>query len=430
MKQLEIKKTGDILYYDTLDNGLQVFMFPKNNVNNVFASLNVKYGAIHNDFIPIGEETMQSFPHGIAHFLEHKMFEQENGVDPMLFYANNGADVNAYTSQYNTAYHFSCSSNLKDNIEYLLDFVQAPFFTDENVEKEKGIIEEEIKMYKDDPYSYMDDKTRFNGFINNAIKYSIAGEVEDIRAITKEDLYKCYNTFYHPTNMFLVISGNFDKDTLMDIIVENQKNKTFDQLDKIVLRNIEEPDEVFEAYEEIKLNVEVSKVSYGIKFPLKDIDIDPHKRDLYLYILFNSLFGPTSIFNEEMKGKGILLSYAIIDTNYTDSHLFVVISADTENVEALLDAIKNNLDNIEVSDEDFDNKKRTFISNSLYVLEDVDNINARIVNDLILYNNYDTNIDKIIDSLNKEEFEVIISNLNFKNTTTVVINPLLNVEEK
>jgi predicted Zn-dependent peptidase len=425
LKEIQIKSTGDTLYYETLDNGLQVFMFPKTNVNNVFASFNVKYGAMYNTFIPIGEDKYHTFPNGIAHFLEHKLFAQENGVDPLLFYAEKGADVNAYTSEYNTAYHFSGSTNIKENLEYLLDFVQGPYFTDENVEKEKGIIEEEIKMYKDDPYSYMDDRIRFNGFINHPIKYSVAGEVEDIMAITKEDLYRCYNTFYHPSNMFLVISGNFNKDELMNLIIDNQNKKKFDKLDKINIKKNDEPNEVSQPFEEIKMSVEVPKISYAIKLPIRDINMDARKRDLYLFILFNSLFGATSTFNEEMKNKGILLSYIMIDTNYTEDHLYIVISADTENVNELLSNIKNTLNNLEVSDEDFNNKKKSFISTNLYILDDVDAINARIVNDLIIYGNYDTNMEKIVDSLTKEEFNEFIKNLDLSNTSTLILNPIL-----
>jgi predicted Zn-dependent peptidase len=424
MREITIKSTGDVLYYDTLDNGLQVFLFPKSNVNNVFASFNVKYGAMYNDFIPIGEDKFHTFPNGIAHFLEHKLFAQENGIDPLLFYAEKGADINAYTSQYNTAYHFSGSSNLKENLEYLLDFVQGPYFTDENVEKEKGIIEEEINMYKDDPYSYMDERIRFNGFVNHPIKYSVAGEIEDIMSITKEDLYRCYNTFYHPSNMFLVISGNFNKDEIMNIIIDNQSKKKFDKLDKIILKEVKEPDEVSLSFEELKMNVEVSKVSYAIKLPLKNIDMDPRKRDLYLFILLNSLFGATSIFNEEMKDKGILLSYIMIDTNYTKDHLYIIISADSESVNELLDNIKKTLNNLEISEEDFNNKKKSFISNNLYILEDVDAINARIVNDLIIYGNYDANTEKIINGLNMEEFDEFIKKLDFSNTSTLIIDPL------
>jgi predicted Zn-dependent peptidase len=208
------------------------------------------------------------------------MFAQENGVDPMMFYAANGADVNAYTSLYNTSYHFSCSSHLKENLEYLLDFVQSPYFTDENVDKEKGIIEEEIKMYNDDPYSYLDEEVRFNAFKEHPVRHSIAGTVEDINAITKEDLYTCYHTFYHPSNMFLVISGKCNPEELMQIIKDNQSKKEFKELNGITLKSIKEPNEVSKESEEKEMAVEVPKVSYGLKIPLKKLKMETKLQSL------------------------------------------------------------------------------------------------------------------------------------------------------
>lgn len=425
MKQIKIKRTDDVMYYETLENGLQVFMVPKKGVNTTFVSFNVKYGAIHNEFIPFGENEIRTVPNGIAHFLEHKMFEQENGIDPMMFYAENGADVNAYTSLYNTSYHFSCSSHLKENIEYLLNFVQEPYFTDENVNKEKGIIEEEINMYNDDPYSFLDEEIRLNAFKKHPIKYSIAGTVDDINSITKEDLYTCYNTFYQPANMFLVISGNFDAENLIDIIKDNQSSKEFKKIDKVILKNITEPDYVANPYEEKQMNVEVPKISFGIKIPLAGLKINSKRRDLYLAILFDSLFGATSTFNEEMKDKGFLLSYAMLETLYTDSHLFITISADTEHVTELIAAIKERLLDATVSDEDFENKVKMFISNDIYIYEDVDAINRNIVNDLILYGDYTANISTILNDLNKNEFDILRENIDFSHTTTLVIKPMI-----
>ncbi|MFA5409601.1 MAG: pitrilysin family protein, partial [Bacilli bacterium] len=348
MKQLQIKKTNDVIYCDVLDNGLQVFMVPKTGVNTTFASLNVNYGAMHNEFIPSGEKNMQKVPNGIAHFLEHKMFEQENGVDPMMFYAANGADVNAYTSLYNTAYHFSCSSHLTENLSFLLDFVQAPYFTDENVLKEQGIIEEEIRMYADDPYSFLDEQIRWNAFSKHSIRIPIAGSISDVKSITKEDLYRCYKTFYQPSNMFLVISGNFKPETIIDVIRENQSKKTFANANSITLKQVTENDEVVESFQQKEMNVEVPKIAIGIKIPLKKIKMEAKKRDIYLAILFDSLFGATSLFNEKMKNKGYLLSYASIETIYTNHHLFVTISADTDYASELIDAIKEQLINVDI----------------------------------------------------------------------------------
>lgn len=416
---------GDILYYEMLDNGLQVFMVPKDNVNTTFVSFNVQYGAIHNEFIPLGETKMIKVPNGIAHFLEHKMFEQEDGIDPMLFYAANGADVNAYTSLYNTAYHFSCADHLKENVEYLLNFVQAPYFTDENVEKEKGIIEEEIKMYADDPYSVLDDDIRLNVFKDHPIRYSIAGTVEDINAITRQDLYTCYKTFYHPSNMFLVISGKVDVDSLFNIIRDNQNSKKFEEMKKITLKSIKESDNIVKEYEEKQLNVEVPKLSYGIKIPLKGITMDPKKRDIYVSILFDSLFGGTSTFNEEMRDKGYLLSSVMIDKFHTDSHLFITVSSDTEHVNELVDAMKKRLNNIDISEDEFEGKRRMFISNDIYIYENVEGINRYLVNDLIIYGKYYTNTNKILNGINKNELDNLIQKITFDKTSVLVINPII-----
>lgn len=421
MKQMTIKKTNDVLYYDTLDNGLQIFMVPKADLNNVIVSLNIKYGATHNEFIPIDEDKMRRVPNGIAHFLEHKMFEQENGIDPMIFYSANGADVNAYTSLYNTSYYFSCSNNIKENLEYLLDFIQTPYFTDENVNKEKGIIEEEIKMYNDDPYTYLDEGIRFNVFENHSLRYPIAGFVDDIKTITKEDLYTCYNTFYHPSNMFIVIVGKIEVAEMFNIIKMNQKGKKFKPLNDIVIKKYKEKDKVIKAYEEKIMPVEVPKIALGLKIPLKKITMNPKRRDLYLAVLFDSLFGATSLFNEEMKEKGYLLSYVGISTFYTDEHLLIVLSADTEYPTELLDAINKRLTHLDIEEEDFNNKIKVMLSSYIYLYEDIHTINKRLTDDFVLYGKYYPNVNDIISSLNIKELRKLINNLNLENTSTLII---------
>lgn len=425
MKQIKIEKTNDVLYTETLDNGLQIFMVPKENVNTTMVSFNVKYGAIHTSFVPLGEKEMISVPLGIAHFLEHKMFEQESGTDPMVFFAQNGADVNAYTSLFNTAYHFSCSTHLKENLNFLLDFVQSPYFTDENVEKEKGIIEEEIKMYDDDPYSFLSDQVRLNAFINHPIRYNIAGEIKDIRSITKEQLYKCYHTFYHPSNMFLVITGKFDVEEILKIVKENQQAKKFDKQQIITIKKFKEEDKVLKVYEEKEMNVVVPKICVGIKIPLKDIKIDPRIRNIYLSIIFDCLFGSTSTFNEEMREKGILLSNIAFDSAFTEDHFYQTMNADTEHIQELLDAIEKRLLNISIDENDFNDKIKMFASNNIYVFESVENTNALISQSLILYGGYEPDIEKILNNLSMEGLTEFISKLNLNNKNIYVIKPIL-----
>lgn len=426
IKKTIIKKTNDILYTDVLDNGLQVYMIPKKNINTTYVSFTTRYGSIHNEFIPLGKKKMKKVPAGIAHFLEHKMFEQEDGIDPMMFYSEKGADVNAYTSLYATSYYFSCTNSLEENLEYLLDFVQAPYFTDENVDKEKGIIEEEIKMYNDDPYSFLGEGIRANGFKYHPIRDSIAGTIDDIRRITKEDLYTCYNTFYHPSNMYVVVSGKFDEQEVLDIIKKNQSSKDFKPVKTIVHKNFKEPNEVVNQYEEREMNIEVPKVSYGIKIPIVKIKLEPRVRDLYLTILFESLFGSTSLFKEEMKEKGYLISNVSLGQYYTDDHLFITVSADTEHVTELLTAIKETLIRIDIDKEDFKRKVKIITSGEVYTYDDPEHVNRHIVNNLILYNKYYPNLEGIIAKLNMNEFEKLNSELDFTNTTTLVIKSFIN----
>ena len=228
MKKTNIDKLKLELYQEKLDNGLEIYIIPKNNCNNIYATISTKYGSNIDEFVPIKSKKMKKFPLGIAHFLEHKMFEMEDGTDPFEIYSNNGADANANTSNYKTTYLFSGPQYFKENLNYLLDYVQTPYFTDKNVEKEKGIIIQEIKMYQDDPYTVLYEKAIYNSFIKHPIKMPVIGDIENVKSITKEDLYECYNTFYNPGNMFVVITGNVDPEETIELIKQNQEKKQFE----------------------------------------------------------------------------------------------------------------------------------------------------------------------------------------------------------
>ncbi len=211
------------LYEEKLDNGLEIYIVPKNDKNNIHASFTTKFGSDDLDFILNGE-SISTHP-GIAHFLEHKLFEQEDGTDPFQLFDNNGAYSNAFTNHIQTTYYFEGPINFEENLNLLLDFVQAPYFTDENVEKEKGIIIQELKRNKDFPYRVMYEEKISNSFINNNIKIPVIGYIDSINSITKEELMKCYKAFYNPSNMFLVITGNVDPIKTIELIKQNQSKK-------------------------------------------------------------------------------------------------------------------------------------------------------------------------------------------------------------
>lgn len=202
MNKTYFKQLEETLYHEQLSNGLNVYILPKKGFSKTFVTFTTNYGSIDREFIPLGKEEPVIVPDGIAHFLEHKMFEKEDG-DVFSKFSENGASANAFTSSTRTAYLFSSTDKVLDNTKILLDFVQQPYFTKETVDKEKGIIAQEITMYDDLP-----DWRLYFGAIENMykahpVKIDIAGTVESIGEITAEHLYECYNTFYHPSNMVL-----------------------------------------------------------------------------------------------------------------------------------------------------------------------------------------------------------------------------------
>jgi len=222
MKTVEYGRIDEKLYQYDHSSGLKVFIIPKKGYKKVYATFATFYGSINNTFIIPGSIEKTHVPDGIAHFLEHKLFEQKDG-DVSEKFAGLGSESNAYTSFTQTVYLFTCTNRFEENLRLLVDFVQNPYLTDENVEKEKGIIGQEIRMYEDNA----DWRVFFNLldalYINHPVKIDIAGTVESISKITKETLYTCYNTFYHPSNMIILVVGDVMPETVIGIVEEGIK---------------------------------------------------------------------------------------------------------------------------------------------------------------------------------------------------------------
>ena len=262
MKISEIKseRAGDSYYKIDHPSGLTVYVYPKEGYNSAYAIIGTKYGSVNTCFSLDGGEKI-TVPDGIAHYLEHKLFESEDG-DAFARYAKTGASANAYTSFEKTCYLFSCTDKFDESFEILLDFVQSPYFTAETVAKEQGIIGQEIKMYDDSP----DWRVMFNMLENmyhhHPVKIDIAGTVESIAEITAEKLYQCYNTFYNLNNMALCVAGN---------VTVEQVLKTCDRMlkpcEKHTIENFfeDEPYEIVEPYVEQNFPVSVPLFNLGFK---------------------------------------------------------------------------------------------------------------------------------------------------------------------
>lgn len=413
MKKRIIKDLDLELFYEKLDNGLEIFIVPKNDSNNIYATFTTKYGSTTNQF-KIGNELIE-VPAGIAHFLEHKMFEQKDGTDPFANFNNNGANANAYTDYNQTTYLFSCPNNFEKNMEILLDFVGNPYFTDKNVEKEKGIIIQELKMYEDNQFRRGFSKLVENAFNIHPIRYQVGGTVDSVESITKEDLYKCYETFYNPSNMFIVVTGNVNPKEVIKIVKKNLVDKELIKYKKI---NIKEIDKVHKEKEIVKMNVTIPKVYYGIKINTKKYNMKKLKQYMSLYL--DSLFDATSSFSEEMKNKKILdedIGYYFLNT---DKHLLVIFGGETKKTKELIESIKRTLKVIP-DEKTFNRKKKVFMSSIVYASDNIYRINNMIINSIINNKKFNIKLYDELKDLNYNEMMNIINDLCFDNDLEVIV---------
>ncbi|MFR4163216.1 MAG: EF-P 5-aminopentanol modification-associated protein YfmH [Paraclostridium sordellii] len=305
------KIVNDILkeevYYEKLDNGLDVYFMPKKGFTKKFAVLATNYGSNDLEFIPIDQTEKFKVNEGIAHFLEHKMFEQSDGGNAFDKFSKLGASANAYTNFTMTAYLFSCTENFYESLQHLIDYVQTPYFTDENVEKEKGIIEQEIKMYNDDP----DWNVYFNCLKAMYSKYpvniDIAGTVDSIYKITKEELYICYNTFYNPGNMILFVVGDVDEEKVMEI-AKKSNHYDVDKLKNEIERFYpEEPKTVNE--KEIVAEFPISMPMFNIGFKDSDVGMKGKellRKEVITEILLDMILKRGSEIFEELYMSGLI----------------------------------------------------------------------------------------------------------------------------
>lgn len=423
MNKIPLNKLDLDLYHEQLENGLNIYMIPNNKINNIYATYTTNYGSYESEFIPFKENNFVKVPDGIAHFLEHKMFEQEDGTDPFSFFSNNGADVNAYTSFFGTTYLFSCINNFNDNLKYLLNYVESPYFTDENVEKEKGIILEELKMHKDNPYRAGEIKIIENSFINNPIRIPVIGTEESIKSITKEDLYTCYNTFYHPSNMVLVITGNINPNETIEIIKDNESKRNLDLEKEIIVKKYDEPDIVGKEYDILNLSVSIPKVFIGIKINIEKLleKYDKHILLRYINMYMNIKFGNVSKLQEDLINKNIINNDIEFDKIATDKHILYMIFVDTEKYDEAIKAITDSLNDINVDIEDFNRKKKIFLANNISMSDNIYRLNEKIINDILVNNKIITDFYNIYNRLNYQELINIIKEIDFSNISKLII---------
>lgn len=330
---------GETTYFEVLPNGLTVYLVPKPGYAKTYGMFSTRYGSIDNHFNVEGQAEIKVVD-GIAHFLEHKLFEEPEG-DVFMKFAIQGASANAFTSHTRTSYLFSATGEVEANLNTLLDFVQRPYLNDENVAKEKGIIEQEIRMYDDQAYWRGYRALMENLFHVHPARIDIAGTIESIYRIDVESLMKCYKTFYHPTNMVLVVVGDFDPERLMQLIRDNQAAKDFGAQAVIERHFPAEPATIASPRSEIAMPI--AKPLCMIGFKEREVGLTGHdmvRRDLTTRILMDTVFGKSSDLYQELDDAGLIDSSFGFDYESSPGFSFGFVGGETEAPEQLIARIK------------------------------------------------------------------------------------------
>ena len=422
MNKFELIGIDQEVYSEKLDNGLQIYILPFKNKNNFFVSYFTKFGSLILDFYSEDEQKMIKVPDGIAHFLEHKMFEQEDGMDPFEFFAQSGTGCNASTSYKVTKYYFSGNDKIYENLDYLINYVNSPYFTDENVEKEKGIICEEINMLQDNPEWFAEEEMQRMLYQKHNFRIPIAGTCESVRTITKEDLYNTYNAFYNPNNMHLLIGGDIDVDKVMDVIKSNKKLNDINKRDIPEIKKVNEPLKVANKYQILELdNVTTDKLGYAIKIDINTFEEkDRFELSLYIGMILNILYGSTSIFKDTMLEKG-LLSNIYLERMLVDDFLIIEFWAETDYPNELVSEINKNLENYKISKEEVERCKKVWIASEVMMTDNVEATISSLSNDIVEYGDVMKNRIDYIKKMNYDKLINIKDKLDFSNSSTLIL---------
>ena len=421
MKKNSFSNLDQDIYTFKLNNGLEVHLIPFKNKKNFYAILGTKYGSKDIEFY-VDDKCIKT-PYGTAHFLEHKMFEMENGVDPFKFFSESGVNTNASTTFDNTRYYIWGVNDLEKNLSYLIDFVFSPYFTDTNVNKEKGIIKEEILMYSDDPDWAMDDEARKNLFYNLPIREKIAGNVKDIEKITKEDLLNAYNTFYNPSNMYLVIGGNINVKNIEKLLKEHKLLNSIKKNGNIKRKEYEEAESVKEEFTKLYMNVTIPKIRFSIKINKDNFnDFSFIEQNMYLGVIISSLFGTTSDFKEKVTKDGLTSGF-YVEKNSFYNYLTLDISAESDKADMFIDEVKKTLSNIKIKASDLERIKKVWIASEIRMIDNIELTVDNVYNDLITYDNVYLDRINIIKCLNIKKLNKFIKHLDLSNQSLVMILP-------
>ena len=380
MQIIENTDIKEKVYIEKLENGLTVMIIPKEGIRKKYVMWATHYGSMDNKFIIPGEDKVTKVPDGIAHYLEHKMFEQENGKNSLDKLTELGVNANAYTTTNYTTYLFEATSNFYEALDELMDYVQHPYFTDENVEKEKGIIAQEINMYDDEPQWVVYMNALRCMYKENPITIDIAGTVESIQSIDKEVLYKCYNTFYNPSNMVMCFCGDFESNELLQEVKQRLIEKPKQGEIKRIFE--QEPEAIVQKRIEKQMEVSIPVFVIGIKDKLEKENIV--KKHIAIEIILNILIGKSSNLYKKLYEKEILSAEPFLEYEFCENYAHVSISGTSKNPEKVLEELLQEVDKTKeqgVNENDLNRIKNMLYGNLVKEFNNVSEISRMFITD-------------------------------------------------
>lgn len=381
MKPLHCEQLKETLWHHTHQSGLEIYVLPKGGYSKSYAIFATKYGSADADFVNPHTGQRIEVPDGVAHFLEHKMFEQPDGTDAFAVFSQTGADANAFTSFLTTAYLFSCTNGFYENLKHLLSFVQTPHFTEENVAKEQGIIGQEIRMYEDDPgwRSYFNVIEAM--YHENPVRRDIAGTVDSIAKITPALLYDCYNTFYHPSNMILFCTGDTDPDKVAKLVEESLSPDLKDPGEIQRLRPCE-PDSVFQKEKVQAMSVSQPLFYLGIKSRPKT---ESFAQELLYSVLLEAVLGKSSSLYQELYSQGLITPSFGTEVTCEQEYAHLIMGGSAPDPRKTAQALKEGLQKQKeagLREADFVRAKKVVLGDIIRLFNSVEQISTNFINTL------------------------------------------------
>lgn len=420
MKKIYNDLFDETYYTHKLDNGLEIIIFHKPDYSLTCACFGTPYGGLNIHQRLIDQE--YHFNPGIAHFLEHKLFETEDR-DIMNDFSLMGANVNAFTSYKETVYYFSKSGDIKKSLELLLDFVQNLDISEESVEKEKGIICQELSTYMQNPDTRLLNETYKCLYKNHPLQFDIGGDEASVNRINKQELEKCYALNYHPSNMKLVITTPLDPKYVLDIVINNQNNKHFDNIDIPENINAQEEDEVYKKEFNFEMDINSSKSCYAIKIKPNFIsELDAYKKEWAIRLYLSAYFTKLNPEYQKWLDNKLINDYFGFEVDFSEDYANILFYIEGQNSEILKNLIDNELKKQLFSKDILAQCKRKYLGLSYRLFNEIEGFTSGYIRDLLEGLDFFEEINTLMD-LEYEEIIEIFKNINFDNYALINIFP-------